>query len=46
MVKIKEKEKPNAKACKTVIIEEEKPPAPLPKGKNLADVLTALTPEE
>ena len=38
MVKLKDKEKVKVKPCKTVIIEEEPPPAPQDSGKQLADV--------
>ena len=42
MVKIKGKAKP----CKTIIIEEDRPPAPPAAGKQLADVIARLSPEE
>ena len=46
MVKLKDKEKVKVKPCKTVIIEEEPPPAPQDSGKQLADVIARLSFEE
>ena len=34
------------KPCKTIIIEEEPPPAPPVSGKHLAEVIARLSPEE
>ena len=46
MVKIKDKDKGKTKPCKTIIIEEDPPPAPPVSGKQLADVIARLSPEE
>ena len=43
MVKLKDKDKMKSKACKTIIIEEEKPPAPPDSGKQLAEVIARLS---
>ena len=43
MVKLKDKDKMRSKACKTIIIEEEKPPAPPDSGKQLAEVIARLS---
>ena len=45
MVKLKDKDKVKVKPCKTVIFEEEPPPAPPASGKQLADVIARLSPE-
>ena len=39
MVKLKDKDKLKNKSCKTVISEEERPPAPPDSGKQLAEVI-------
>ena len=46
MVKLKDKDKLKVKPCKTIIIEEEPPPAPHASGKHLAKVIARLSPEE
>ena len=46
MVKLKDKDKLKVKPCKTLISEEEPPPAPPSSGKHLADVIARLSPEE
>ena len=46
MVKIKDKDKGKAKPCKTIIIEEDPPPARPASGKQLADVIARLSSEE
>ena len=43
MVKLKDNDKLKVKPCKTIIIEEEPPPAPLASGKQLADVFARLS---
>ena len=46
MVKLKDKDKLRNKTCKTIIIEEEKPPAPPDSGKHLAEVIARLSQDE
>ena len=46
MVKLKDKDKLKVKPCKTIIIEEEPPPAPLDSGKQLAEVVARLSQDE
>ena len=46
MVKRKDKDKLKVKGCKTIIIEEEPPPALPASGKHLAEVVARLSPEE
>ena len=46
MVKLKDKDKSKSKMCKTIIIEEEKPPAPPDSGKHLAEVISRLSQDE
>ena len=46
MVKLKDKDKLKSKMCKTIIIEEEKPPAPPDSGKHLAEVISRLSQDE
>ena len=48
MVKIEDKDqgKGKAKPCKTIIIQEDPPPALPATGKQLADVIARLSPEE
>ena len=46
MVKLKDKDKLRSKLCKTIIIEEEKPPAPPDSGKQLAQVIARLSQDE
>ena len=46
MVKLEDKDKVKVKPCKTIILEEEPPPAPPASGKQLADVVARLSPEE
>ena len=50
MVKLKDKDKDKdkgkGKQCKTIIIEEDPPLAPPVTGKQLADVIARLSPEE
>ena len=46
MVKLKDQDKLNVKPCKTIILEEEAPPALPASGKHLADVIARLSPEE
>ena len=46
MVKLKDKDKLKNKMCKTIIIEEEKPPAPPDSGKHLAEVISRLSQDE
>ena len=45
-VKIKDKDKGKVKPCETIILEEDLPPAPPRAGKQLADVIARLSPEE
>ena len=45
-MKLKDKDKLKVKPCKTIIIEEEPPIAPLACGKHLAEVIARLSPEE
>ena len=45
-VKLKNKDKLKSKMCKTIIIEEEKPPAPPDSGKHLAEVISRLSQDE
>ena len=46
MVKLKDKDKVKVKACKIINIKEEPPPAHPASGKQLADVIARLSPEE
>ena len=46
MVKLKGKGKLEMKPCKTIIIEEERPPAPPDSGKHLAEVISRLSQDE
>ena len=46
VVKLKDKDKLRSKMCKTIIIEEEKPPAPPDSGKQLAEVIARLSQDE
>ena len=46
MVKLKDKVKLKNKSCKTIIIEEERPPAPPDSGKQLAEVIVRLSQDE
>ena len=46
MVKLKDKDKLKSKPCKTIIIEEETPPAPPDSGKQLAEVIARLSQDE
>ena len=45
-LKIKNKDKGKAKPCKTIVIEEDPPPAPPASGKQLADVIARLSSEK
>ena len=45
-MKILDKDKGKTKPCKTIVIEEEPPPALPASGKQLADVIARLSPEE
>ena len=46
MVKIEDKDKGKVKPCKTIIIQEDPPPALPASGKQLADVIAPLSSEE
>ena len=46
MVKLKDKDKLRNKTCKTIIIEEEKPPAPPDSGKHLSEVIARLSQDQ
>ena len=46
MVKLQDKDRVKEKPCKKIIIEEEPPPALPASGKQLADVIARLSPEE
>ena len=46
MVKLKDKDKLKSKMCKTIVIEEEKPPAPPDSGKHLAEVISRLSQDQ
>ena len=46
MVKLQDKDRVMEKPCKNIIIEEEPPPALPASGKQLADVIARLFPEE
>ena len=46
MVKLMDKDKLKVKPCKTIVIEEEPPPAPPASGKHLAEVIARLSPDE
>ena len=46
LVKLKDKDKLKNKKCKTIIIEEEKPPAPPDSGKHLAEVISRLSQDQ
>ena len=45
-MKLEDKDKVKVKPCKSFIIEEEPPPVPPASGKQLADVIPRLSPEE
>ena len=45
-MKLKDKDKVKVKPCKTIVIEEEPPPAPQLLGSNNADVIVRLSLEE
>ena len=46
MVRLRDKDKLKVKPCKTLIIEEEPPPAPPDSGKQLAEVIAWLSQDE